>query len=410
MQADRAADADREPDELLRRDRAGRLPRRQPGAGHRRHQRPAAAGAAVLLPRHPAHPAGRTELPPDPDQPAARAGQRHAPRRLPPGRRARRRGAVPAELAGRRLPVPRGRGRRRLRRRAGPRSPRRVKIRAKPGVVRRPLQPGAAVLAEHDAAVEQEHIVLAYTFELAKCYEQAVKERQLLALANIDPDLCAPGGGRPRPARRPSRPSPLVDLDPSPALSQVGGRPGRPTGGWSASSSTPTATWTASTRSRRRSRPPAWCRSWSRRTAASCRTAWPSSARFGATRSVEFDAVLVAGLPGARRRRARRARQQGRGGRRAGARPAGRRCCSRSVPAREGDRRLGRRRATRCDLAGLSADDAGSSRAGRAHRGLRRGPRPARGAPRVGAVRPGARLVRPGRAGGACTVLPSSSA
>ena len=105
--ADRPADADRQPDQLLRRDRAGRLPRRQPGARHRRHQRPAAAGAAVLLRRHPADPAGRAELRPDPDQPAARAGQRHAARRLPPARRARRRGAVPAELAGRRLPVPR---------------------------------------------------------------------------------------------------------------------------------------------------------------------------------------------------------------------------------------------------------------------------------------------------------------
>ena len=105
--ADRPADADGQPDELLRRDRAGRLPRRQPGAGHRRHRRPAAAGAAVLLRRHPADPAGRPELPPDPDQPAARAGQRHAARRLPPGRRARWRRAVPAELARRRLPLPR---------------------------------------------------------------------------------------------------------------------------------------------------------------------------------------------------------------------------------------------------------------------------------------------------------------
>ena len=60
--ADRPADADRQPDQLLRRDRAGRLPRRPPGARHRRHRRPAAAGAAVLLPRHPAHPAGRAEL------------------------------------------------------------------------------------------------------------------------------------------------------------------------------------------------------------------------------------------------------------------------------------------------------------------------------------------------------------
>jgi catalase len=71
------------------------------------------------------------------------------------------------------------------------------------------------------SAVEKEHIVAAYTFELAKCFEQPVKERQLLALANIDPDLCAQvAAGLGLPAPKPSEP--LVDLDPSPALSQLG--------------------------------------------------------------------------------------------------------------------------------------------------------------------------------------------
>ena len=68
---------------------------------------------------------------------------------------------------------------------------------------------------------EKEHIVAAYTFELAKCFEQAIKERQLLALANIDPDLCAQvatGLGLPAPASTET----LVDLEPSPALSQLG--------------------------------------------------------------------------------------------------------------------------------------------------------------------------------------------
>lgn len=69
---------------------------------------------------------------------------------------------------------------------------------------------------------EKEHIVAAYTFELAKCFEQAVKERQLLALANIDPELCAQvAAGLGLPAPDPT--VPLVDLDPSPALSQIGG-------------------------------------------------------------------------------------------------------------------------------------------------------------------------------------------
>ena len=44
-------------------------------------------------------------------------------------------------------------------------------------------------LGHHE--VEQDHIVDAYTFELAKCYEQTIKERQLQCLANIDPVLCA---------------------------------------------------------------------------------------------------------------------------------------------------------------------------------------------------------------------------
>ena len=54
--------------------------------------------------------------------------------------------------------------------------------------------------------VEQEHIIRAYTFELGKCYEQAIKERQLQCLANIDPVLCAAGRHRARPARARSRP------------------------------------------------------------------------------------------------------------------------------------------------------------------------------------------------------------
>ncbi|MEU1056461.1 catalase [Streptomyces sp. NPDC005876] len=70
--------------------------------------------------------------------------------------------------------------------------------------------------------VEKEHIIGAYTFELGKCYEQAVKERTLQVLANIDPELCeqvALGLGLPAPAPT----VPLADVEPSPALSQVGG-------------------------------------------------------------------------------------------------------------------------------------------------------------------------------------------
>ncbi|WP_225799990.1 catalase [Streptomyces sp. NK15101] len=68
---------------------------------------------------------------------------------------------------------------------------------------------------------EREHIIAAYTFELGKCYEQAVKERMLTVLANIDPQLCeevATGLGLPAPAAT----EPLADVEPSPALSQLG--------------------------------------------------------------------------------------------------------------------------------------------------------------------------------------------
>ena len=67
--ADRAHDAQPQPDQLLRRGRAGRVPRRSPRPGHRRGRRPADAGPAVQLPRHAAHPARRPELRADPDQP-----------------------------------------------------------------------------------------------------------------------------------------------------------------------------------------------------------------------------------------------------------------------------------------------------------------------------------------------------
>ena len=70
--------------------------------------------------------------------------------------------------------------------------------------------------------VEQDHVVAAYTFELAKCWDQVVRERQLRALANIHPDLCqrvADGLGLPAP--EPSEAP--VGTSTSAALSQLGG-------------------------------------------------------------------------------------------------------------------------------------------------------------------------------------------
>jgi catalase len=69
--------------------------------------------------------------------------------------------------------------------------------------------------------VEQQHIAAAYTFELGKCYEQVIRERQLQALANIDAQLCATvATGLGLPAPEPTMN--LDDVDPSPALSQIG--------------------------------------------------------------------------------------------------------------------------------------------------------------------------------------------
>lgn len=74
------------------------------------------------------------------------------------------------------------------------------------------------------SAVEQAHVADAYTFELGKCYEQAIKERQLAVLANIDADLCATvaaglGLEPPAPTAPPTDPSVL-----SPSISQLGER------------------------------------------------------------------------------------------------------------------------------------------------------------------------------------------
>ncbi|MCB5164986.1 catalase [Streptomyces bambusae] len=68
---------------------------------------------------------------------------------------------------------------------------------------------------------ERAHIIAAYTFELGKCHEPAIRERVLGVLANIDPDLCASvaeGLGLPAPEAT----VPLAAADPSPALSQLG--------------------------------------------------------------------------------------------------------------------------------------------------------------------------------------------
>ncbi|MET0700402.1 MAG: catalase [Mycobacterium sp.] len=73
--------------------------------------------------------------------------------------------------------------------------------------------------------IEQAHVVEAFTFELGKVYEKAIKERQLQVLANVDADLCAQvaaGLGLPAP-----KGSPAEDVTVSPALVQIVAEPGR---------------------------------------------------------------------------------------------------------------------------------------------------------------------------------------
>ena len=69
--------------------------------------------------------------------------------------------------------------------------------------------------------IEQTHIVAAYTFELSKIFEEPIRVRMLGNLANINADLCAQvayGLGLPAPQGNPP-----TDVVPSPALSQIDG-------------------------------------------------------------------------------------------------------------------------------------------------------------------------------------------
>jgi catalase len=82
----------------------------------------------------------------------------------------------------------------------------------------------AALFYRSLTPVEQEHLVEAYTFELGKCREQAIRLRQLQVLADIDAQLCAlvaAGLGMTPPD--PTAEPPAIAM-PSPAVSQVGRR------------------------------------------------------------------------------------------------------------------------------------------------------------------------------------------
>ena len=70
--------------------------------------------------------------------------------------------------------------------------------------------------------VEKEHIVRAYTFELGKCYEQAIKERQLQLPGQHRPGAVRAGRHRAGPARTGADRRRSPTSTPSPALSQIG--------------------------------------------------------------------------------------------------------------------------------------------------------------------------------------------
>ncbi|MFD8595295.1 catalase [Kitasatospora sp. NPDC059646] len=138
--------------------------------------------------------------------------------------------------------------------------------------------------------VEQEHIIAAYTFELGKCREPAVRERTLLALARIDARLCAQvadGLGLPAPEAE------TVDIDPSPALSQLGGRwpvAGRTVGILTGPDTDPDALAAVREAALAADLVPL---------VVAATGGDPDSVQrsFATARSVEFDAVLLAGTP-----------------------------------------------------------------------------------------------------------------
>ena len=163
--------------QLLRRDRAGRVLHAERRARHRLHQRPAAAGPQLLLPRHPAEAARQPELHPPAGQRAEvpvrplPAGRAHGDRQ--PGRP----GQLRAELV--------AAGRRRA---ARAKTPERG-FTTVPGAGRRRRSAacGPRRFADHysqarqfyvsQTEIEQRHIADAFVFELSKVDGPAIRER-----------------------------------------------------------------------------------------------------------------------------------------------------------------------------------------------------------------------------------------
>ncbi len=144
--------------------------------------------------------------------------------------------------------------------------------------------------------VEQQHLIEAYTFELSKCYEETIRLRQLQALAEIDTELCAAvaaGLG----VEAPSASEPPGEVEPSPALSQVGGEwpvAGRQLGILAGGDSDPAEVAAAVAAAAEADLTPLVIADVGG-VLGSGDSAVPVSRTLLATRSIEFDAIVVAG-------------------------------------------------------------------------------------------------------------------
>ncbi|MFJ7280940.1 catalase, partial [Kitasatospora sp. NPDC098663] len=142
--------------------------------------------------------------------------------------------------------------------------------------------------------VEREHVIAAYTFELSKVYEQAIKERALTVLARIDDELCrevATGLGLPAPTAKAH-----ADVTASAALSQLGQRwpaTGRVLGIIAGAGSDPGAARAMREAALAAGLLPLLIGP----TGAPLAEGLAVQRTFGAARSVEFDALLVTNAP-----------------------------------------------------------------------------------------------------------------
>ena len=153
----------------------------------------------------------------------------------------------------------------------------------------------AAMFYRSLSEIEKAHVVEAFTFELGKCYEKAIKERELEVLANVDADLCrqvADGLGLPAPQG-----DPPTDSTTSPALSQLVTEPG-PVAGRKvaviADAGSDLAGIAALTKSLARQGVTALVTAAVGGTLKSGRRSVVVDRTFATTRSIEFDAAIVA--------------------------------------------------------------------------------------------------------------------